>query len=258
MVNEGRDIFGFEREPKEKPKSQDESPIIRIDSEIMIETMLKSDINGQEPFSAFADQIQWGRHPGAVKMVISPLGSFKSIIRKLQVNLEGNEVWVCKSIMPYNDIMHANVAFDEAFAMNIFEHIEKVHKMEIDAPDRNWSGLERLTLKTASLCRRKDIIPEIFIYKGIKQIIKNENYLIYFECRGQGVEAPGSARLEQFIIDMSYNKSTGMVRSFGHDVQSPMKRHLWYNQPSEWDEYFSPSQEPREIAEAIGAALSTY
>ena len=125
MVTEARkDIFGFERESRqEEPKEQDEYPIIPINSEIIIETMLKSDINGMVPFSAFPDQIQWGRHPGAVKMVISPLGSFKSIVRKLQVDLEGNDAWVCKTIMPYTDITNANFAFDESFAMDIFEHI---------------------------------------------------------------------------------------------------------------------------------------
>jgi hypothetical protein len=61
-----------------------------------------------------------------------------------------------------------------------------------------------------------------------------------------------------FEINMSYNPKTGLVRSFGHDVQSPMKGHVWYPQPSEWDEYFSPAQDVSEIVDSICGALSTY
>jgi hypothetical protein len=259
LISENRDIFGFER-PKNNnaPKATNDLPILAINSEMLIESMLKTNLNGQEPFSEFPDQIQWGQNPGAMRMVISPLGSFKSIIRKLMLNLEGKEVWACKKIIPYNDIMNATPSFDEKLAMDLFENIEEIYKQDIEAPSREYNKLERLTLAVARTAQRRDVIPEIFIYRGIKQIKKDENYIIYFECKGQGVEAPGSARLEQFIIDMSYNKNTGMIRSFGHDVQSPIRGHLWYSQPSEWDEYFSAGQSDKEIAMAIGQALSTY
>jgi hypothetical protein len=57
---------------------------------------------------------------------------------------------------------------------------------------------------------------------------------------------------------MSYNPKSGMIRSFGNDIQSPAKGHRWYPQPSEWDEYFSSGQSESEISECIAAALSTY
>jgi hypothetical protein len=101
-------------------------------------------------------------------------------------------------------------------------------------------------------------MPEIFIFSGVKEIKKDENYLIEFDLRGQGVEAPGSARVERFVIDMSYNPKTGMIKSFGHDIQSPTRGHVWYPQPSEWEELFSNGQDAKEIVETIGAALSTY
>jgi hypothetical protein len=57
---------------------------------------------------------------------------------------------------------------------------------------------------------------------------------------------------------MSYNPKTGLIRSYGHDVQSKTKGHSWTPQPSEWDEYFSPAQSIKEITDCICAALSTY
>jgi len=260
LVKEGRDIFGFEKRPKaESDPIQDEGlPLEPIRSDIVVENMLKNNLNGQEPFSNFPCHIQWGNEPGAIQMVITPLGSFKSIIRKLQTNLLGEVVWVCKQIIPYKDMAAASVVFDENFAEDIFKKIESINESQIEAPSKDYDKLENLTIKVCQFAQRKDILPEIFVFRDVRRIKQNENYLINFELRGQGVEAPGSARVEQFTIDMSYDKKTGMIRSFGHDVQSPLSGHQWYPQPSEWDEYFSPSQSDKEIAECIGAAFSTY
>jgi len=255
-----KDIYGFDKGRKQKrdPLLNQGTPIIPINPEIIINAMLRSPFNNQVPFSSFPDEIQWGTRVGAVKMVISPLGSFKSIIRKKITDLQGNEVWSCKRIVPYNDLLHANQMFDEKLASKLLDEIEEISEEGIEAPEKEYEGLEKLTKKISNICRRKDVIPEIFIYKGIKQIRKNQNYLIYFECSGHGVEAPNSGRVEQFIVDMSYDPKTGLIRSFGHDVQSKTRQHLWYPQPSEWDEYFSSKQSDTEISECIGAALSTY
>lgn len=253
------DIFGFEK--RIKPQSKlvvGENPIIPIDAEIVTEAMLKMNLNEKIPFSDYPDQVQWGKEPGSIQMVISPLGSFKSIVRKLQIDLEGNQVWACKRIIPYKNILNANRQFDENLAEEIFEEIAQIDKEEIESPSKDYKNLERLVIKISHVCQRKESMPKLFIYRGIKEIKKHENYLVFFDCRGHGVETPGSSRLEQFIIDMSFNTKTGMIRSFGHDVQSPTKGHVWYPQPSEWDEYFSPSQTETEISECIGAALSTY
>lgn len=259
MLKEGADIFGFERPAAAKDQSPEyDGPIMPMKPEVLIETMLREKLNGQEAFSTYDDQIQWGRTPGAIRMVISPLGSFKSIVRKMQLDMEGKEVWVCKGIMPYKDITHANATFDETFAMDLFGKIEEINKQDIEAPSNEYKGLRNLTINLAQHCRRKDIMPEVFIFMGVKEMKKDENYLIEYECRGQGVEAPGSARIERFVIDMSYSPKTGMIKSFGHDIQSPTRGHVWYPQPSEWEEYFSTGQSQKEIINAIGAALSTY
>ena len=260
MICEGKDIFGFEKDSAKAPLQSDSDldPIIPMNAEFLVEEMLKNEINGVKPFSAFADQIQWGRSTGAVRMVISPLGSFKSIMRKLHANLLGEEVWVCKRVIPYKDIMHSDVSFDESFAQGLFEEIERVNREEMTPPDSNYSGLESLTVKVYNEARKKGILPKLFIPMGIKQIKKNENYIVYFECKGHGVETPGSGRLEVFMIDMSYDPKTGMIRSIGHDVQSKTKGHVWYPQPAEWDEYFSPNQSEKEIVSSIAKALKTY
>ena len=259
MLTEGRDIFAFGTGRDEPaPAAEYDGPIIPMKADFLIEEMLKSKLNGMEAFSDYPDQIQWGSEPGSVRMVISPLGSFKSIIRKLQTNLLGEDVWVCKMIVPYKDVMHSNFAFDESFAGSLFDKIKKSFVDPINPPSAEYAGLAGLSNRIFRACTREGTLPKILIPMAIKEVKSGERYLLHFECRGHGVETPGSGRLEAFIIDMSYDPKTGMIRSFGHDVQSPTKGRRWYPQPSEWDECFSPSQPEAEIISSISNAFKTY
>lgn len=261
LIGEGADIFGFQRRkstlrPDNKPES--DGPVVDIHSDVIVEFMMRQKMNGVEPISEFCNQIRWGKSTGAMQMVISPLGSYKSIIRRLQPDLEGRDVWACKKILPYKEILDASVRLDERLASGILSEIERIGKGSMEAPSHDYDGLERLVIRLSRATSRRGVIPEIFVYRGVRQVKKGEHYIIAFELAGQGVEAPGSSRVEQFHIEMVYSPSTGMVRSFGHDVQSPTKGHVWYPQPSEWDEQFSSGQGEHEIIDCVTAALSTY
>lgn len=258
-LNESRDIFGFNKFKNQDPiEIQDENPITPINIENMMNELLRIKLNETVPFSKFLHHIQWGNNNGATQMVVSPLGSFKSIVRRLQTNLLGESVWICKKILPYKDIMHTNIKIEEDLAHILFDEIQKINEKHIESAIGDYKNLENLVVQLVRKCQEPNIMPEIFIFRGVKELKHNENYIIYFECRGQGVETPGSGRLEMFSIDMSYNPKTGLVRSIGHDIQSPKKGHVWYPQPSEWDEYFSPAQDNVEIIKCICGALSTY
>lgn len=258
MISEGKNLFGFDDITIKTKKEINDNPIKNIDSGLIIEYLIKKNLGHSDAFSNFHDHIQWGKENGAIQMVISPLGSFKSIIRKLQTDLKGNSVWVCKKILPYKEITNSKNYIDEEIADEIFSKIKDCWKNEIDAPSNDYKKLERLTIKVAENCRKKNIKPEIMVYRGVKAIDKDKHYNIHFECSGHGVEAPGSMRLEQFSIDMFYDKNSGMIRSYGYGIQSPTRQHLWQIQPSEWDEIFSPSQSENEIVSAISSAFSTF
>lgn len=258
-MSEGKDLFGMDRASVPSATTRDnEGPVRSINSDMIIERMMGRKLGDMEAFSKFHDHIQWGMHPGSVQMVITPLGSFKSIIRKLQEDLHGEKVWVCKKIIPYKEILDASEQLDEEVSDEIFEKIMECWVVDSEAPDGEYKGLERLSVKVAERCRSKEVKPEIMVFRGVRRMKMGEHYNIHFEVSGQGVEAPGSSRVEQFSIEMVYDKGSGMIRSFGHDIQSPTKGHVWYPQPSEWDENFSPNQNEKEIVEAIAAAFSTY
>ena len=259
MVSEGKDLFGFDRrKDPEIKKDRDDMPIDPIDADTIMESLMSRKIDDMEAFSNFHDQVQWGRNPGAIQMVISPLGSFKSIIRRLQDNLLGERVWVCKKVMPYRDLLNAKISSEQDMTDIMFEAIEKCGAGEMEPADREYSGLEKLTLRVAGDARKEAIKPELMVFRGVRMVEKDRHYNIHFECRGHGVEAPGGMRLEQFSIDMAYDPNAGMIRSFGYGIQSPTRQHLWQVQPSEWDEIFSPHQNEEEIVSCICSAFSTY
>lgn len=261
LMGEGRDLFGFEGRSDARSaqyEKKDCGPIKCINSDAIVEFLVSNKVLERHPVSEFSNQVRWGEGTGAVKMVISPLGSYKSVIRRLQKDLEGVDVWACKRVLPYREMLSSSSVIDEGIGWRIMTEVERIKKQEIEAPSGDYDGLGRLVHKASRAFQRKGVMPEIFIYRGVRELDKDRNYLIVFEVRGQGVEAPGSARVEQFVVNMSYNPETGMIRSFGHDVQSPAKGHRWYPQPSEWDEYFSSGQDDSEIIDCIGGALSTY
>jgi hypothetical protein len=260
LLIESKDIFGFEKPKNNQVDTykKEENPIIPISIELMMDQLLKFNLNEQKPFSKFINHVQWGKHNGATQMVVSPLGSFKSIIRRLQTDLEGNDVWICKNILPYKDVMEANLRIDDNLAYLLFEKIEQANEKQLESAIGDYVNLENITLKLMQQCQKPEYLPKLFIFKGAKEIKANEHYIIYFEIKGHGVEAPGANRVEMFAINMSYNPKSGIIRSTGNEIQSPIKGHKWIPVPSEWDEYFSPAQPNEEIINSICGALRTY
>jgi len=254
------DIFGFEQKVKyQNTKSEPcDQPIVNINSDLVVEYMMSQNIRGMKPKLQFSNQVQWGEETGAIRIKLSPIGSFKIFIRKLQPNLEGTNIWVCKKILEFKELVKSNDSICEQIASSIFDLIEEIESQSINAVNPEYKGLEGLTRKLAANVSRRDIMPSLFIYKGVYPAKEQNNWLVVFECRGHGVEAPEGNRLEQFNIDMSYNPKTGMIRSFGQNIESPVKGHRWYPQPSEWDEYFSSGQSEKEIIEAISVAFKTF
>lgn len=252
-------MFGFKSKSElNEPMEPQDLPIKGINSDTVVEYMMSKNLGEKQPSLQYSNQVQWGEDTGAVRIKISPIGSFKIFIRKLQPNLEGVQTWACKKIVAYEEILNSKKSFDEKIAFEMMNMIEEIAKEEINAPNPEYEGIEGLTRRVARTASRADVIPDIFLYRGVVKSNIPNNWLVVFECRGHGVEAPEGHRLEQFNIDMSFNPRTGMIRSIGRNIESPTKGHKWSIQPSEWDEYFSSGQPEKEIIEAICSAFKTF
>lgn len=255
MFHEGKDIFGFEKDKKdlsqvENPK--DALPIIDVSTTRIVENLSNWRINHKNVIAEWGNQVQWGEGPGALMATFTPLGSFKTIIRKLNFDLEGNPTWICKGIIPLNYI---RLRTEENIASLIHERVLDIDSQEIDSPSEEFPEFDKLIYKLASAVKR--YAPDIFVFESVKQLDRWHR-LIYMSLRGAGSGAPGGNRVNEFIIECNFKPKMGLLRIFGYDVQSPMKVHSWISQPSEFDEYFAPTQNETEIIDAIVSALRTY
>jgi hypothetical protein len=259
---EFKDIFGFEAEYPQFDKKEDNGkPIKRLDSSLVLDELARSPLGIKQPSHIWHDMIEWGHgNNGDIKVVVSPLGSYKATIRKRQMDLEGNTIWICKKIIPLNDMSFPDQPVakpnksESVISNEIYENLLKIDKELINASSHDFE-LEDLVVEVAQ--KVKIYAPQIFVFNGCRKLDEN-NYIIYLGYRGQGVEAPGSRRVEQFDINMNFNSKKGIIRTWGCEISSPTKGHKWESRPAEWNEVFATSQSKEEISESIINALMTY
>ena len=250
-----RDIFGFERSKNlQNKKRESDDPITRLKTDIIVDELMRHTIRHKRPHRDFEETITWGEvcHGEAIRLDISPLGSLKIIIRKSMNDFEGNNTWICKEIRPLPN--EENNQNEYKIVGKVLDDIKKIDGV-IDSPATEYD-LEKLSLDLAEEIKRSKPCRQMVFHK-IKKL-SNEHYLICMEMTGSGMEAPSQMRVEQFQINMFFDKSRGIIRSYASDIASPTRSHKWMPQPSEWDEHFAPTQDRDEIVSAIVNALSTY
>lgn len=254
---EWKDIFGFDQEVadrQEKNKtSNDEPPIEPIDSELFLSELNRMSLGTRKPLWDWHNKVQWGEsRVGAIMADVSPLGSSKVFIRRLAADLQGDPIWICKAVVPLEELDHNKT--ETSLAHDLFRMIEEVDHQEIDSPSKDYKDFRKLsqTLMTAARTRA----PSIFVYEGAKQMDDHWT-MVYFSYRGAGQGGSG-IKLEQFNVNLTFDPENGILRSWGNEVSSSKVGGKWQLSPSEWDEYFLPSQPMKEVVDVIINALSTY
>lgn len=253
LMQEHRDIFGFEKEVEKEKAIQNDKPFKHFDSDLLIKELLQTTIGIKEPRQTYSDTIIWGgTDVESMHLDISPLGSFKVVIRKIMKNLQGENVWICKKVLPLPDDEvreNAGRAYDL-----IVEGLKEIDN-KIDSPAPKYD-LEKLTIKLAEDIKAERPCKIMFLDRVIRN--SDNNFLITMDVAAGGVEGPSSTRIEQFHIQMHFDKTTGLIRSIGSEVISPTRQRLWYPAPAEWDENFAPTQPIKEITRIIMNTYSTY
>lgn len=249
-----KDIFGWDKQRTDSKKVEtDEMPLKRFNSRFLLKELLRHPVGSRNATWNWGDTITWGdiNESQALHVEISPLGSFKVIIRKMIPSLIGENIWICKHVHPLPDEYTKN---EQQVINDVIEGIDLVGASEDSAKED--FDIEKLTIRLAESIKSKKPV-KIMIFDKIKQKNK-DHYIITMNLTGSGIEAPTRARVEQFHIHMFFDRKAGLIRSIGNDIQSPVRSHRWIAQPAEWDENFAPTQKYEEIVAAIVNALSTY
>jgi hypothetical protein len=252
--------YGYDRDqnkPNRRPAAGMPStcPLKPVNSEEIMEVLKRlPPIGALRPKWSWQDIMEWGDDVGAVKLDVSPLGSYKIVTRRKIHDLEGTERWICKSVLPLNDEQYAHTQ-EEVLAHHLYESVQKISRQQIERAEPVCETFERLCHGLTAKCRQRH--PQVMLYRGTKRM--NDHYFkIYFEYRGQGVEAPGQKRMEQFDINFQFDPKIGLIRCWGAEIESSKGQREWKVSPSQWDEYFAPTQDKDEIIENIRTILNTY
>ena len=97
---EGKDIFGFEKERRQVLQHEtDPFPLDKLSSETVLAELSRLSLGPKPAIWEWQDHIDWGDYNGAVRLQISPLGSWKGLISRKITDLDGETVWITKKII---------------------------------------------------------------------------------------------------------------------------------------------------------------
>lgn len=246
---EATDIFGFDAE-RTRDDSDDNmlsKPINQFDLELMMDLLSRKTIGLHEATVPFVSEIYWGSQPGSVKLEVDTGLTF--YIKRLGIDKTGSHRWATKRMFQLNRQGYGGM--EDAVAQEVHNHLERCADGAIDGPKEGYSNddLENLAVHVYNKVKRT--AKNIFIPMGIKKL-QEYAYLISFELRGSGVEAPDHQRVECNQIMLAYDPEQGTIRVTNHNVESPVGGpHQWKLTPVLLDLYFFPTQDREEISECL-------
>lgn len=257
-------LFGFENPTKKQTIGDvyEQHPIENLQIDTVLDEIVNlGKIGTKEPKKDFGNFVIYGDNQtvGSLKIQFSPLGSCRITIERLVKNVEGTPTWITRYAIPViNDYEHLtlqDIAIEKMLAVRSNEIASFVDKNELETPVTDYKDLEKLVMKIAGNMKLKH--PQVMNYYGIVKTDIN-NFIIYFNYKGYGLEAPDHRKVNQFNVYISYDPKTGFIHSWGAEHSSANQGYTYKPQSPEWDEYFSPKQDPNEIVTILEKIFSTY
>ena len=208
--------------------------------------------DGKKSLKIWEEELSWRENGSIVEVNVNPFGSLRITTRKYIKDLNGNDAKVCKNVIDIDDYQTNR---ERGTARFLYEKIKKFGQINNEYPSKEYD-LKRLAHDLFNVVRLK--YPEYIMFPvGMKEMDK-DYYKIIFEFKGGGQGVPGSSIGLQFNIDLTFDKDKGLVRCWGYDIDSPIKKRKFNLQPSEWDEYFSPHEKNTKIVGMIATTFMTY
>lgn len=263
-----KNTFGFEEDdskfsphrPGKFPlQGPQDLPVERLNVQSVIEQLAKNDLGVKKGRIKFFNECQWGDQPGAVRAVITPKVNVK--IQKLHHDLEGNSVWVMKKYFFIDDVNYAGK--EDTVAYEIFDQVRNINDEQLERPSRDVA----LTELARSLSSKMNTLESSILIPThtVKRVAENEYNLSYY-LKGGGRSGYSGANttknIIEVIVNLSSRKDTGLIKAMVTVVTNMSSGSRgggsWSLSPSDFEEYFMPTQSKKEIVESIVTALKTY
>jgi len=239
-----KDIFGFEKEFFPIKRRDSEKPIKTFDTEQMIESLGRLQVGQLLPEVKYMNEVHWGKGNGAIRVWTGTKGGL--MIERMGMDLLGNPRWITKRRFQINQ--SGIGGFETTITEEVMDEVQKVHESIIDSPQNDFEGAEHLVLKLGSALKRT--MSEQLYYIGIRKLT-NENFIIRFQVRASGVQAPQQKRIEENHTQVFYEKKSGTIKITNYNIESSLGQHKWEVRPSQIEWYFFPTQNEEEIVQAV-------
>lgn len=211
------------------------------------------DADNKKSIKVWHEELDWLDNGSIIGVNINPFGSLRITTRKSIKDLKGKDAKVCKHVFDIDDY-HINQEVN--IANQIYSKIKEFNQENIDYPNKEYKNIKKLAqeLFNATKSRYPD-----YIMFPVKMLEMNNNYYkLVFEFRGAGQGVPGRSIGRQFNIDLTFDSEKGLIKCWGYDIDSSVKKNHYSIQPSEWNEYFSPQENNKNIVSMIIITFMTY
>ena len=259
LFNEIAD-YGFGKDQIGKPQGgiediKGDTPFHPVNPGKIIHELTKMPTMGPINVSRkWSDSIEFGEGSGAIKVLLTPYGSMRVVIRQQINDLLGEETWICRNVLPLDD--NEAINHEISIAQDVFNEVRNISLELLPHPLTTFNDFERLSWKLWQESKRRHPSYIMFPVAYRKQ---NENYhKLVYEFRGHGVVRQINtkpSRAEQFNIDLVWDHKKGLIHCWGYNIDSTLGQHSWKVQPSVFDEWFAPSQN---IDSIINSVITTF
>lgn len=255
------DLFGFDdnmsAEAIAKLRKPDEKPIMHFQVNQMMEDLADHRLGAKHGFQRFVNQTQWGTTPGAIRVVV---GSQHTIyIERLLHSLLGDPIWTTKRVFRINLSEYSRNY--QPVSEAIYNQVSEIFKEGLEGPEKQYDSEALADLVDDVVDKIKERGHDIFIFDKVKKV-NDTNYIIEFDARGGGVGAlfttSNNARINKFLINMSFNENHGLIHTTLASVQSGDEGTSWELTPSIFEGWYSPKQRPKEIVETILTSMKYF
>lgn len=242
------DIFGFDKTEKVIPKPENELPIQPFYLNKMLDSLERQKIGGLFSWRPFEDQVQWGKTSGAIRARLTPNQGV--CIERLTNDLEGSRLWVVKKLVKIKTDQFQN--YEDSVATEVADLVKEVARESVDSAARGYDQLFSLTKKIAE--QVKNNANRMFVYQEIKKI-NDDNYNILMSLPASGVGSIVNKHRANLtaagIIDVSYDKNTGAIKTILTTVDIQDEGSAWEIDVPYFMGMFAPSQSIDEISKVV-------
>lgn len=254
-----RDLFGFDDELNAamvaKLRRPDEKPIQHFNVNRMMNRLAENKVGTHPAFQRFTNECQWGTRAGSIRVRLGM--QYTVYVERLVFDLEGDPKWITKKVFKIN--INEYNGYDDAVADAIYDEVLKVYGDALDGPSRDYGTLEDLV--DIVVDKAKTHGGEIFVFERVKKV-NDDNYILVFGARGAGVGAlqktRSEGRINQYIIDISFDRRAGMIHVVETTVQSGDEGTSWQLQPAFFEAYYTPTQDNHEVVETIITSMKYF